>query len=57
LGIKSGLKELRGESNRSATVQKGALSIPLGESFSLKEAAKAHAAAEKGGAGKILLLV
>jgi NADPH:quinone reductase-like Zn-dependent oxidoreductase len=41
----------------AAAVQKGALSIPLGESFSLKDAAKAHAAAEKGGAGKILLLV
>ena len=38
-------------------VQKGALSIPLGERFSLKDAAKAHSAAEKGVAGKILLLV
>lgn len=38
-------------------VQKGALTIPLGESFSLKDAAKAHAAAEKGSTGKILLLV
>jgi NADPH:quinone reductase-like Zn-dependent oxidoreductase len=37
-------------------VEKGALSIPLGEMFALKHAAKAHAAAEKGGAGKILLL-
>jgi NADPH:quinone reductase-like Zn-dependent oxidoreductase len=37
-------------------VEKGALSIPLGERFALKHAAKAHAAAEKGGAGKILLL-
>jgi NADPH:quinone reductase-like Zn-dependent oxidoreductase len=37
-------------------VQRGALSIPLGERFSLKDAGKAHAAAEKGSAGKILLL-
>ena len=38
-------------------VQKGAFSIPLGQRFSLKDAGKAHAAAEKGGAGKILLVV
>jgi NADPH:quinone reductase-like Zn-dependent oxidoreductase len=38
-------------------VHKGALSIPLGQKFSLKDAGKAHAAAEKGSAGKILLLV
>jgi NADPH:quinone reductase-like Zn-dependent oxidoreductase len=38
-------------------VQKGALTIPLGERFSLREASKAHTTAEKGGAGKILLLV
>jgi NADPH:quinone reductase-like Zn-dependent oxidoreductase len=38
-------------------VQKGAFSIPLGDRFSLKDAGKAHSAAEKGGAGKILLLV
>jgi NADPH:quinone reductase-like Zn-dependent oxidoreductase len=38
-------------------VQKGALSIPLGQKFSLKDAGKAHAAAEKGSTGKILLLV
>ncbi|MBV8453582.1 MAG: NADP-dependent oxidoreductase [Deltaproteobacteria bacterium] len=38
-------------------VHKGTLSIPLGEKFSLKDAGKAHAAAEKGSAGKILLLV
>jgi NADPH:quinone reductase-like Zn-dependent oxidoreductase len=38
-------------------VQKGAFSIPLGQRFPLKDAGKAHAAAEKGGAGKILLLV
>jgi NADPH:quinone reductase-like Zn-dependent oxidoreductase len=38
-------------------VQKGAFSIPLGEKFSLVDAAKAHAAAEKGSAGKILLLM
>ena len=37
-------------------VQKGAFSIPLGQKFSLADAAKAHAAAEKGSAGKILLL-
>jgi NADPH:quinone reductase-like Zn-dependent oxidoreductase len=41
----------------AGAVQKGALSIPLGERFSLKDAGKAHAAAEKGSAGKILLLV
>ena len=38
-------------------VQKGTLTIPLGERFSLKDAGKAHALAEKGSAGKILLLV
>ena len=38
-------------------VQKGALTIPSGERFSLRDASKAHTAAEKGGAGKILLLV
>jgi NADPH:quinone reductase-like Zn-dependent oxidoreductase len=38
-------------------VQKGAFSIPLGQKFSLEDAGKAHAAAEKGSAGKILLLV
>jgi hypothetical protein len=38
-------------------VQQRALSIPLGSRFSLEDAGKAHAAAEKGGAGKILLLV
>lgn len=38
-------------------VHQGALTIPLGEQFSLRDAGKAHAAAEKGGAGKILLLV
>jgi NADPH:quinone reductase-like Zn-dependent oxidoreductase len=37
-------------------VQKGAFSIPLGQKFALSDAAKAHAAAEKGSAGKILLL-
>jgi NADPH:quinone reductase-like Zn-dependent oxidoreductase len=37
-------------------VQKGAFSIPLGQKFALADAAKAHAAAEKGSAGKILLL-
>jgi NADPH:quinone reductase-like Zn-dependent oxidoreductase len=38
-------------------VQKGAFWIPLGQKFSLEDAGKAHAAAEKGSAGKILLLV
>ena len=38
-------------------VQKGALSIPLGQKFSLEDASKAHAAAEKGGVAKILILV
>jgi NADPH:quinone reductase-like Zn-dependent oxidoreductase len=38
-------------------VKKGALTIPLGERFPLKETAKAHAAAEKGSAGKILLVM
>jgi NADPH:quinone reductase-like Zn-dependent oxidoreductase len=37
-------------------VQKGAFSIPLGQKFALADGAKAHAAAEKGSAGKILLL-
>ena len=40
----------------AAAVQKGAFSIPLGQKFALSDAAKAHAAAEKGSAGKILLL-
>jgi NADPH:quinone reductase-like Zn-dependent oxidoreductase len=38
-------------------LQNGAFSIPLGQKFSLADAAKAHAAAEKGSAGKILLLI
>jgi NADPH:quinone reductase-like Zn-dependent oxidoreductase len=38
-------------------VQKGAFSIPLGQKFALADAAKAHAAAEKGSAGKILLVM
>jgi NADPH:quinone reductase-like Zn-dependent oxidoreductase len=37
-------------------LQRGALSIPLGQRFALAEAGKAHATAEKGSAGKILLL-
>jgi NADPH:quinone reductase-like Zn-dependent oxidoreductase len=37
-------------------VQNGAFIIPLGQKFGLADAAKAHAAAEKGSAGKILLL-
>jgi NADPH:quinone reductase-like Zn-dependent oxidoreductase len=38
-------------------VQKGAFSIPLGQKFALADVAKAHAAAEKGSSGKILLLI
>jgi Zinc-binding dehydrogenase len=34
----------------------GKLAIPLGERFALKDASKAHAAAEKGAARKLLLL-
>jgi len=37
-------------------VRSGKLSIPLGQRFALKDANKAHAAAEKGDAGKILLV-
>ena len=37
-------------------IQKGAFSIPLGQKFPLADAGKAHAAAEKGSVGKILLL-
>jgi NADPH:quinone reductase-like Zn-dependent oxidoreductase len=37
-------------------VKAGKLSIPLGQRFALKDASKAHAAAEKGASGKILLL-
>jgi NADPH:quinone reductase-like Zn-dependent oxidoreductase len=37
-------------------VQSGRLSIPIGKSFPLKEASAAHAAAEAGSNGKILLL-
>jgi len=40
----------------AAAVQAGAFSIPLGQKFALAEAGQAHAAAEKGSAGKILLL-
>ena len=38
-------------------VQAGGLMIPLGQRFSLKDAGKAHEAAEKGSSGKILLFV
>jgi NADPH:quinone reductase-like Zn-dependent oxidoreductase len=38
-------------------VQAGKLEIPLGPRFALRDASKAHVAAEKGVAGKILLLV
>jgi NADPH:quinone reductase-like Zn-dependent oxidoreductase len=37
-------------------LRKGAFSIPLGQKFALADAAKAHDDAEKGSAGKILLL-
>ena len=37
-------------------VQSGKLSIPMGKSFPLKDASAAHAAAEAGSPGKILLL-
>jgi NADPH:quinone reductase-like Zn-dependent oxidoreductase len=37
-------------------VRSGKLSIPLGQRFALKDANKAHAAAEKSAAGKILLV-
>jgi NADPH:quinone reductase-like Zn-dependent oxidoreductase len=37
-------------------VQRGKLTIPMGRSFPLREASAAHAAAEAGSAGKILLL-
>ena len=37
-------------------VHERAFSIPLGQKFALADAGKAHAAAEKGSAGKILLL-
>jgi NADPH:quinone reductase-like Zn-dependent oxidoreductase len=37
-------------------VRSGKLSIPLGQRFALKDANKAHAAAEKGATGKILLV-
>jgi NADPH:quinone reductase-like Zn-dependent oxidoreductase len=37
-------------------VQNGTFSIPLGQKFALADAGKAHAAAEQGSAGKILLL-
>jgi len=37
-------------------VRSGKLSIPLGQRFALKDANKAHAAAENGAAGKILLV-
>jgi NADPH:quinone reductase-like Zn-dependent oxidoreductase len=37
-------------------VQSGRLSIPIGRSFPPKEANAAHAAAEAGSTGKILLL-
>ena len=43
-------------SHMAEAVRSGKLSIPLGQLFALKDANKAHAAAEKGAAGKILLV-
>jgi NADPH:quinone reductase-like Zn-dependent oxidoreductase len=43
-------------SHMAEAVRAGKLSIPLGQRFALKDANKAHAAAEKGAAGKILLV-
>src|SRR5262249_10136041 len=40
----------------ACAVQDGTFSIPIGESFPLKNANAAHAAAEGGRSGKILLL-
>jgi NADPH:quinone reductase-like Zn-dependent oxidoreductase len=37
-------------------VRDGKLVIPIGQKLPLSDAAKAHAAAEKGGIGKILLV-
>jgi NADPH:quinone reductase-like Zn-dependent oxidoreductase len=37
-------------------VRDGKLVIPIGPRFPLSQAAEAHAAAEKGGVGKILLV-
>jgi NADPH:quinone reductase-like Zn-dependent oxidoreductase len=38
-------------------VKAGKLAIPLGQRYSLSDASKAHSAAEKGAAGKLLLIV
>jgi NADPH:quinone reductase-like Zn-dependent oxidoreductase len=43
-------------SHMAEAVRSGKLSIPLGQRFPLKDAHKAHAAVEKGAAGKILLV-
>jgi NADPH:quinone reductase-like Zn-dependent oxidoreductase len=43
-------------SHMAEAVRSGKLSIPLGQRFALKDANKAHVAAEKGAAGKILLV-
>ena len=40
----------------AGAVRDGKLQIPIGQRFPLSQAAEAHAAAEKGGAGKILLV-
>jgi NADPH:quinone reductase-like Zn-dependent oxidoreductase len=41
----------------AVALQQGKLSIPLGERFSMWDAAKAHAAAESGAKGKLLLVI
>jgi len=43
-------------SHMAEAVRSGKLAIPIGQRFALKDANKAHAAAEKGAAGKILLV-
>jgi NADPH:quinone reductase-like Zn-dependent oxidoreductase len=37
-------------------VKAGKLAIPIGQRFALSDASKAHLAAEKGAAGKLLLV-
>jgi hypothetical protein len=43
-------------SHMAEAVRSGSLSIPLGQRFALKDADKAHLVAEKGPAGKMLLV-
>jgi hypothetical protein len=40
----------------AVAVKDGKLVIPIGPKMALKDAGKAHAAAEKGGIGKVLLV-